>query len=300
MGMEAVDFLRYCGMKFTPEGLRKDAHKFGRLWAWMNEWQANWKPPRMCNTDGDELLWHTASFSVANPDQTRQALIQREDIDHDKEADELVWSKEAKGNNRVIGETVTLGRIEFVGDELVLTVNSAKRFETARKWLEKLPDVVFKGVQTRRWDEAEKDRPLDERISPPEPIEMTPELADSLQEMMDEHYISWLDTPLPALSGKTPRQACRTKAGRQEVTMLIRTMPDPGGPVPIRAPREAMLRELGLEQESSSAPAKGRGSGAPIPIKDISSKPKVPRNAPCPCGSGRKYKKCCGREIQQR
>ena len=23
--------------------------------------------------------------------------------------------------------------------------------------------------------------------------------------------------------------------------------------------------------------------------------PKVGRNAPCPCGSGRKYKKCCGR-----
>ena len=23
--------------------------------------------------------------------------------------------------------------------------------------------------------------------------------------------------------------------------------------------------------------------------------PKVGRNAPCPCGSGKKYKKCCGR-----
>ncbi|MHC4336845.1 MAG: SEC-C metal-binding domain-containing protein [Planctomycetota bacterium] len=22
--------------------------------------------------------------------------------------------------------------------------------------------------------------------------------------------------------------------------------------------------------------------------------PKVGRNAPCPCGSGKKYKKCCG------
>lgn len=21
---------------------------------------------------------------------------------------------------------------------------------------------------------------------------------------------------------------------------------------------------------------------------------KIPRNAPCPCGSGKKYKKCCG------
>ncbi len=300
MGMEAVDFLRYCRMKFTPDGLRKDAHKFGRLWAWMDEWQANWKAPRMCNTDGDELLWHTASFSVADPDQIRRTLMQREDIEHDEEADELVWYKKAEGNNRVVGETVVLGRIEFVGGELVLSVNSAKRFETARKWLEKLPGVVFKGVQTRRWDQAENARPLDERISRPEPIEMTPELADSLQEMMDKHYISWLDTPLPALNGKTPRQACQTKAGRQEVTMLIRTMPDPAGPVPIRAPREAMLRELGLEEKSSSAPAKGRGSGAPIPIEGISSKPKVPRNAPCPCGSGRKYKKCCGREIQQR
>ena len=24
------------------------------------------------------------------------------------------------------------------------------------------------------------------------------------------------------------------------------------------------------------------------------SEPKVGRNAPCPCGSGKKYKKCCG------
>jgi uncharacterized protein YecA (UPF0149 family) len=25
--------------------------------------------------------------------------------------------------------------------------------------------------------------------------------------------------------------------------------------------------------------------------------PKVGRNDPCPCGSGKKYKKCCGRAI---
>jgi len=33
-----------------------------------------------------------------------------------------------------------------------------------------------------------------------------------------------------------------------------------------------------------------------LPIKDISSnKKRVGRNDPCPCGSGKKYKKCCGR-----
>ncbi|MFZ5800345.1 MAG: SEC-C metal-binding domain-containing protein [Candidatus Omnitrophota bacterium] len=32
---------------------------------------------------------------------------------------------------------------------------------------------------------------------------------------------------------------------------------------------------------------------APQPIhRDL---PKVGRNDPCPCGSGKKYKKCCGR-----
>jgi hypothetical protein len=31
----------------------------------------------------------------------------------------------------------------------------------------------------------------------------------------------------------------------------------------------------------------------PIPI--VENSPRIGRNAPCPCGSGRKYKKCCGR-----
>jgi uncharacterized protein YecA (UPF0149 family) len=25
--------------------------------------------------------------------------------------------------------------------------------------------------------------------------------------------------------------------------------------------------------------------------------PKVGRNDPCPCGSGKKYKKCCGKDL---
>lgn len=27
----------------------------------------------------------------------------------------------------------------------------------------------------------------------------------------------------------------------------------------------------------------------------VVSKPKIGRNAPCPCGSGKKYKRCCGK-----
>jgi hypothetical protein len=298
MGLEAVGFLRDCGMEFTPEGLRRDAHKFGWLWRWSDEWQARRKSPHLRNTDGEEFLWHTASFSVANPEDTRQALLGRQDIQHDDQEDEFVWSKETGRDSKMLGETVTLGRIEFVGDELVVTVNSAKRFAAARQWLQELPGVVFRSVTTRRWDEAEKDRPLDERIAPPAPIEMTPELNAAVQEMMNKHYTAWIDMSLPALNGKTPRQACQTEAGRQQVMMLIRTMPDPMGRGTVRVPREAMLRERGLATETPAPPMDQRMPDAPIPIETIPPRPKVARNVPCPCGSGRKYKKCCGRESR--
>jgi len=296
MGMEAVEFLRDCDLEFTREGLTREAHKFGWLWGWIDQWQANWRPPRLCNTDGDDLLLHTASFSVVDPAAVKQALLQRKDIDHDEQEDEFVWSKATGKGAKMLGGPVTLGRIEFVGDELVLTVNSAKRFEMARKWLTALPGVTFRSVTTRRVDAPGKDRPLDERISKPQQVEITPTMAKALQEMMDKQYMEWIDTPLPILGGKTPRQACRTDAGREQVTTLIRTMPDPMGQAPIHLPRQAMLRELGLADEPSTAPVSGPQE-SPLPESAVTGSPdgKVGRNDPCPCGSGKKYKKCCGR-----
>jgi len=37
---------------------------------------------------------------------------------------------------------------------------------------------------------------------------------------------------------------------------------------------------------------------ATVPIRRTA--PKVGRNEPCPCGSGKKFKKCCGSHLQQK
>ena len=299
MGMEAVEFLRDRGMEFTREGLKHDAHKFGWLWGWIDQWQANWQPPRLCNTDGDDILLHTASFAIADPAVARHALLQRKDIDHYEQSDEFVWSKAGGEGAKMLGGPVTLGRIEFVGDELVLTANSAKRFETARAWLTELPGVTFRNVTTQRVEPG-KDRPLDERISKSKPVEITSEMAMGLQAMIDKRYMEWIDTPLPILDGKTPRQACRTPAQREQVTMLIRTMPDPMGQAPVHVPRRAMLRELGLATAEPLAPQlsvslQTTPESEPLEPIGFPSNDKVGRNDPCPCGSGKKHKKCCGR-----
>jgi len=49
---------------------------------------------------------------------------------------------------------------------------------------------------------------------------------------------------------------------------------------------------LRLMEGNLSAQADFGGLSPTLPIKEQS--PKIGRNAPCPCGSGRKYKKCCG------
>ena len=307
MALEAVEFLEDCGLEFTPEGLQDGAHVFGWLWDWADEWAADRPPPHIVNTDGDDMLFHTASFSVADPGKVRQALLRRRDVEHYDQGDEFIWVKRTGRGAKMLGGPVTLGRIEFIGDELVLTANSSERFARARRWLEEVPGVVFRSVTTRSLDEVEKDRPMDERIARPEPVEITPEIAAGIQEMLGKKYMDWLDEPLPILGGKTPRQACKTPAGRRQVTTLIRTMPDPMGPAPVRVPRQAMLRALGLAADEAPLPA----GGLPVPaipaLADsveaddwaddpiVNRSPKIGRNDPCPCGSGKKFKKCCGR-----
>lgn len=297
MGLEAVEFLAECEMEFTREGLRRDAHLFGWLWDWFEEWRDNWEPPHLTNTDGDELLWHTASFSVADQESTRRAMRKRRDLDYDEEEDEFIWLRKTSKKASHLDGPIVLGRIEFIGGELVLTVNSVERFEKARKWLGRLPGIRFLNVTTRRMDEPEEDRPMDDRIAKTKPVEFTEEMAAALQEKVDKQSMAWLDVPIPALGGITPRQACRNIEGRRKVALLIRTMPDPIADAPVHVPREAMLRSLGLESElereadlGSSLSPSLVGSAPPL-----SREARIGRNDPCPCGSGKKYKKCCGR-----
>jgi preprotein translocase subunit SecA len=56
--------------------------------------------------------------------------------------------------------------------------------------------------------------------------------------------------------------------------------------------------------EAPSAPAtvqaqaQPRGPAPPPRKSVVHAGPKVGRNDPCPCGSGKKYKKCCGKDVR--
>ena len=52
-----------------------------------------------------------------------------------------------------------------------------------------------------------------------------------------------------------------------------------------------------MAKETSAVHASAGGDSAPAKREPIRKKVSIGRNDPCPCGSGKKYKNCCGREV---
>jgi hypothetical protein len=253
---DAIDRLEYWGMEPTREGARAKPHLFGRLWDWVEKRRSEQRPRRITNMDGEEICFHTATYAVADEAAARAAIAARKDIEWDDEDDAYIWERR-KGDEpgALIGDSLTLGTLRFIGDELLLEVNSAGRLERARSWVDRVPGVTFHSVRSRTLEEVSRTAtPPDDQIR--EEVPMTPELVAHIQETMRQHCMQWLDMPLPVFEGKTPREMCSTEEGKQRVARLIRTMPRPMGPggSAIEVPRQEMLKALGLDEPDQIRP----------------------------------------------
>ena len=56
-------------------------------------------------------------------------------------------------------------------------------------------------------------------------LELTPDeiVEAALRQVLDRHYRETLTSPLPMLGGRTPKQAVRSKAGRQQVVTWLKS-----------------------------------------------------------------------------
>ena len=113
-----------------------------------------------------------------------------------------------------------MGFIEWRGDHLSLQCLSEERLRRGKALLAELGECVrhradsLQSVEQSLAERGDVKRP--ERTIPPE-LE-----AEVVGKYYEHHYASWPDEPLPALDGKTPRQAIRTTQGRAIVENLLR------------------------------------------------------------------------------
>ena len=119
---------------------------------------------------------------------------------------------------------VVHANLTLTGKQLELSVNSRRRLERVRAFIEPLlagligePEVAIKSVEDAMAEN--RDAPASPRRSVPKRVE-----REVTQRFLDTHYRSWLDEKIPALDGKTPREAARDFEGREQLVALLKEL----------------------------------------------------------------------------
>ncbi len=273
----------------SSEEFRDHPYLLGWLWDVVHQQKAG--GVALLNTDGDMLMFHTAIFTYSDRPAVERYLADRPDYEPDHEDnDTWVWFRAgASGpstpgsstggstsgvpcalrneapsvsNGQADEQTTLLGRLQFEEGRMVLTVNSRERFDTARAMLELADGVVLQTLEAQssadmaetNQDEASENDPIDRFVAPdiiPSSAGEAEAIAEAARSYIANHYRQWLDHPLPALQGKTPRQAAKDSKLREKLAVMIRAIPESTdlgeGSIQISVPREQMLMQLGLD-----------------------------------------------------
>jgi SEC-C motif len=189
------------------------------------EWMQSF---RLTNGDGDELVLTLAFYRVANRGALIASLRSAIDIDESEEGTSFVW---LGGPASEEGRTV-LGSMRVVGGELTLECNSRERLERGKKMLAELAGSAVEFQKEEITAQEELKRGV--MVSPPSARPSRDKdsrdkvLAEVerpvVGEYLERHYAKWPDMKLPALDGKTPRQAVKNAAGKRKVAELLKQL----------------------------------------------------------------------------
>jgi hypothetical protein len=200
---------------------------------YLSRWLA---PPRMTNTEGEPLLLCDATLSVDDPDALAAALDMTYDR-HDDDADGTrVWLEHVlTGGMRRIR-----AQLELRGDQLHVHANSAARFDRVLSVVSELDPSVTVVSQTREPAGSVEDiARLQAKHPAPGPglDPESPDMAAVLEQVTRQYEQAWLDEPIPALSGRTPRECAADPTRRPDLIRLLDTFPQthaPGAMSPVR------------------------------------------------------------------
>jgi hypothetical protein len=195
--------------------------------------------PEIRNTDGDVLLFSEVRFPILGDRAEVTAALDRIETFERDAPDEQSWGwlgpesvSQRMEQNRKDGLTLgtedevgrtSLGHAEITGDALILSTNSRERAERGCEMLSSQLGALVGNPLTSHQD---VEAMLQERPDATAPeADLPPEVAEqAIHSFLDNHYRRTLDDPVPALDGKTPRQAAKTKKGRAQVIEWLKRL----------------------------------------------------------------------------
>jgi hypothetical protein len=228
-GMDLAAFFKYMGRVFYLLWLQHVALR---------------PPPRMVTPEGDAIVLSRVVFDVKDREALAAALAGRPDLERQRDGSYL-WLQDVAEQRR------GLGRVALDRHRLVFEATSRPRAERGRVMIEALcgAAVAYRVTSYEDVAQAAKRRPASTRAAPEIPPEVE---AAVVAQFYEEHYRKWLDEPVPALDGHTPREAAGLKSAHPQLISLLKGMENMSDRER-RAGRPAydfawMWAELGLER----------------------------------------------------
>lgn len=234
-----------------PERLRDEAIGRFLIGAWEDEVGASdlrrLAGPKLANTDGDELLLTIDHFAFAAADRAAVAfrLAAIDGVEPPDPGDPEPAYTFLRGG----GEGTIVGTAYLTRRGLDLETNSLARADALRAKLEAACGALIRHVLREHSDPAALLRQATGGGGkPPGPAPAGAE--ELLRQVKARHYAAWVDEPIPALGGKTPRQAAKSKRGREQLEVLLREMENHEARLPEAERFDfAVIRdELGIEE----------------------------------------------------
>jgi hypothetical protein len=171
--------------------------------------------PKMMTGTGEPMIFAKVLFDLLDRDGAIRALAARQDI-VDQSDGSYLWLEPAGDMQR------SIGTIFIQENRVVCETLSRRRAERARDELSALwgGAVRFRAISYQDIDQALKHTPQGAE-------EKAPEIPDDAQqkllgEFYERHYRGWLDEPIPALGGRTPRHAAKLKTIRPKLIALLK------------------------------------------------------------------------------
>jgi tetratricopeptide (TPR) repeat protein len=192
--------------------VRRNSHK---LHGTVTEIFAARGTPEIRNYEGDRLESCSASYQLAGDEAAAIAGLLRCPEFEEVEDGNLAWLEPGGADARR-----SYGTIAIRGGRLRLECNSRKRLERGRSLIEE-----HAGAHLKHLGDSLETLEAAMKRTKPEPVKAPTEAEKQVvAQFKERHYRTWPDHPLPALDGKSPREAMQTAAGKRAVAGIIRDM----------------------------------------------------------------------------
>jgi hypothetical protein len=201
-------------------------------------------PATLTNTEGEPLAICEATVRIDDADGLAAAL----DETYDR-----VDGEPPRWHESVTSHGMPRIRAVLVrdGDALRIETNSEERMDRVLATLVRVDPTmrVLDDSRTPIHDARQAAELAEEMGAPEDALDPdAPEVAEMLDEFIREYEARWLDEPIPALDGHTPRQAADDPTRRGDLIKLLDSFPAHEG-APGRMSAERLRSALGLEGE---------------------------------------------------